>query len=476
MLKSLKMKAVLISTYDLGHQPFGLASPAAWLREKGIAVACMDLAVQDLGEGDLQCLRQADAVAFYLPMHTATRIAVEVIKKVRTLNPAAHLCAYGLYAPMNEVFLRKLGVETILGGEFEEQLASAILNGQAQREDRNNNDISRIPKLAFRVPDRSSLQDLSKYAFLTLPGGSKRWVGYTEASRGCKHLCRHCPIVPVYDGQFRIVQKDIVMADVEQLIAAGAQHISFGDPDFFNGTKHAIEIVKTFQQRHPDVTYDVTIKIEHLIKHAPLLPILRDTGCAFVTSAVESVDDGILAILRKGHTRADFFRVVELFHEAGLTLSPTFVAFTPWISLEGYRDLLECIVKLDLIENVAPVQLGIRLLVPEGSRLLETDELKRWITAFDEAALCYRWEHPDPRVDGLQRDVEATVKDSLGQAGQNSRPAVFRNVWHTLGRYIDVAPLSIGPSGSCCATKAVPYLSEAWYCCAEPTEQQMRPI
>lgn len=470
------MKAVLISTYDLGHQPFGLASPAAWLREEGIEVACIDLAVQDdLTAGDLQCLREADAIAFYLPMHTATRIAVEVIKKARTLNPAAHLCAYGLYAPMNKAFLLKLGVKTILGGEFEEQLTSAILNPQARPDDQKSQP-PRIPKLAFKVPDRTSLQGLSRYAFLTLPDGSKRQVGYTEASRGCKHLCRHCPIVPVYDGQFRIVQQDVVTADIDQLIAGGAEHISFGDPDFFNGTKHAVGIVKSLQQRHPDVTYDVTIKIEHLIKHATLLPVLRDTGCTFVTSAVESVDDTILAILRKGHTRADFFRVVELFHEVGLTLSPTFVAFTPWITLEGYRDLLECIAKLDLIENVAPVQLGIRLLVPEGSRLLETEELKRWITAFDEAALCYRWKHPDARVDMLQREVEATVKESLGHRGQNSRPAVFRNVWHTLGHHIEVTPLSIDASGSCCATKAVPYLSEAWYCCAEPTEQQMRPI
>ena len=465
------MKAVLISTYDLGHQPFGLASPSAWLREQGVEVACLDLAVQEISPDDLQGLQAADAVAFYLPMHTATRIAVDVIKKVRALNPAAHVCAYGLYAPMNEAFLRKLGVETILGGEFEEALTSSIVNRHAR-----NDRPSRVPKLAFRVPDRSSLQNLSKYAFLTLPDGTRRKVGYTEASRGCKHLCCHCPIVPVYNGQFRIVQQDVVMADIDQLVASGAEHISFGDPDFFNGTKHAMEIVRRARAWHPKLTYDVTIKIEHLIKHASLLPALKDTGCLFVTSAVESVDDRILSILRKGHTRADLFKVVELFRDAGLTLSPTFVAFTPWISLEGYRDLLECIANLDLIENVAPVQLGIRLLVPEGSHLLATGTVTPFITAFDEASLCYRWQHPNVLVDRLQRDVEATVKESLGTKGQNSRQAVFRNVWRTLGRYIDVPPLPEVEPSSCCSVKVVPYLSEAWYCCAEPTEQQMRPI
>lgn len=469
------MRVALISTYDLGHQPFGLASPTAWLREGGAEVACIDLAVQDLTDANLDYLGQADAVAFYLPMHTATRIAADVIKKIRVLNPSAHLCAYGLYAPMNATFLRKLGVETILGGEFEEELTSALLDRghlPTEKDGRNGH----IPKLKFRVPDRASLLDLGKYAFLMLPDGTKRKVGYTEASRGCKHLCRHCPIVPVYDGQFRVVQQEIVMADVDQLIGAGAEHISFGDPDFFNGTKHAVGVVTDLHRRHPNVTYDVTIKIEHLVKHSHLLSVLRDTGCAFVTSAVESVDDRILDILQKGHTRADLFRVVDAFREVGLILSPTFVAFTPWITLEGYRDLLECISGLGLVENVAPVQFGIRLLVPDGSRLLEVPEMMRSITHFDESALCYRWEHPDPRVDSLQRDVEATVKESLCIRGAGKRSAVFNDVWQALGRYVNVADLPGGEAPSCCSGKTVPHLSEAWYCCAEPTEQQMRPI
>jgi hypothetical protein len=267
-----------------------------------------------------------------------------------------------------------------------------------------------------------------------------------------------------------------VTADIDQLVANGAEHISFGDPDFFNGTKHAIAIVENLSRRYPRLTYDVTIKIEHLLKHASLLPILRKTGCAFVTSAVESVDDAVLGILQKGHTRADFFRVVDLFREVGLTLSPTFVAFTPWISAEGYRDLLECIADLDLIENVAPVQLGIRLLIPEGSRLLEVGALKECITTFDEAALCYRWTHPDARVDTLQREVEATIRESLASCEQSSRSTVFRNVWQTLGHHVDVRPFAMNASDPCCSAKTVPYLSEAWYCCAEPTDQQMRPI
>ena len=162
-------------------------------------------------------------------------------------------------------------------------------------------------------------------------------TGYTEASRGCKHLCRHCPVVPVYGGRFRVVDPDVVMEDVRAQVASGAQHVTFGDPDFWNGIGHARRVVSAFAREFPGITYDVTIKIEHLREHRQHLPELRDTGCAFVTSAVESVDDGLLARLDKGHTRADFEDVAGEMRAVGLPLVPTFVAFTPWTSLAAVR-------------------------------------------------------------------------------------------------------------------------------------------
>ena len=113
------MNVVLISTYELGRQPFGLASPAAWLRKRGHKVVCLDLARQSLDE---PAIAAAELIALYLPMHTATRLAAQLIPALRERNPGGHLCCYGLYAPMNAEYLRSLGVSTILGGEFEDAL------------------------------------------------------------------------------------------------------------------------------------------------------------------------------------------------------------------------------------------------------------------------------------------------------------------------------------------------------------------
>src|SRR3954468_14266923 len=118
---------LLISTYDLGRQPFGLASPAAFLRAAGHDVACVDVTRTKLSE---EAVRAAALVAFYLPMHTATRLALPLIDRVRALNPSAHLCAYGLYAPLNDAILREHGVRTVLGPEFEPALLDLATSPQ----------------------------------------------------------------------------------------------------------------------------------------------------------------------------------------------------------------------------------------------------------------------------------------------------------------------------------------------------------
>jgi len=454
------LEVLLVSTYELGRQPFGLASPAAWLRADGHSVHLLDLSRQALDEDRV---RAANLIAFFLPMHTATRLGMRALEKARTLNPRAHLCAYGLYAPVNAGLLREMGVATVLGGEFESGLCSL-----ARRLAAAEGDLTQLPQVEpeislarqeFLVPDRSGLPPLDKYARLTLPDGSTRVVGYTEASRGCKHRCRHCPIVPVYNGKFRIVSRDVVLEDIRRQVAVGAQHITFGDPDFFNGPAHAVEIVEALHREFPHISYDVTIKVEHLLKQRELLPVLRRTGCAFVTTAVESVDDRVLRMLEKGHSRADFIHLTMLMRALGLFLVPTFVPFTPWTTLEGYRELLSTIAKLELIQNVPPVQLTIRLLIPAGSRLLEiTDLYGVELGAFEPERLMYPWRNPDPRVDQLQRELEEMVQRESRKG--TGRTEIFAQVWKLAGA--TGSAQAVMPSLAARAT--IPYLTEPWYC------------
>jgi len=180
-----------------------------------------------------------------------------------------------------------------------------------------------------------------------------------------------------------------------------------------------------------------------------------------VTSAVESIDDAVLARLEKGHTRRDFYDVVALCRAIGLTLAPTFVAFHPWITLETYCELLDAIEELDLVAHVAPIQLALRLLIPRGSRLLELDEIRALVGPFDPATLTYRWEHPDPRVDALQQQIV----DLVGIRMTRSRPEVFDEVSALAhagrGRISNSVQIETRPRRN---RATIPFLNEPWYC------------
>jgi radical SAM superfamily enzyme YgiQ (UPF0313 family) len=451
------VRALLISTYDLGRQPFGLASPAAVLREAGHEVLCSDLTRTKLSE---DAVRHADLVGFFLPMHTATRMALPVIDRVRALNPGARLAAYGLYAPLNAEMLRARGVTTILGPEFEDDLVSvareAALKPSATG-DEAAHAVTAAPlgRVRFITPDRSGLPPLTRYASLQV-GTTRRTVGYTEASRGCKHLCRHCPIVPVYGGRFRAVPVDVVLADIRAQVGAGAEHVTFGDPDFLNGPTHAVRIVRALAAEFPGVSYDVTIKVEHLRRHEDLLPVLKETGCAFVTTAVESFEDPVLEQLRKGHTFADFEHVAGRMAVLGLPLAPTFVAFTPWTTIESYVRMLREIDRLGLVGAVAPIQYAIRLLVPEGSPMLELPDVRAVVERFDSRSLTHVWKHADPRVDALQQTIERLVGTRLPAA----RDDVFDRLWHVAHEAAGL-PRHRTPLAS---RATIPYLNEPWYC------------
>jgi radical SAM superfamily enzyme YgiQ (UPF0313 family) len=450
------VNVVLISTYELGRQPFGLASPKAWLDRAGHSVRTLDLSVDKF---DPSAVATADLVAFYLPMHTATRLTLPVIDRVRRLNPLARIVCYGLYAPLNADLLRGHGVEAVLGGEFEAELVrlargeSAGLPGGSPGVPANRKTDSGIPRLEFITPNRGDLPKPARYAQFH-EGPLAKAVAYTEASRGCKHLCRHCPVVPVYQGQFRVVSRDVVLADIRQQVAAGATHVTFGDPDFFNGPTHAAKIVEALHSEFPLITYDATIKIEHLLQQRTLLPLLKETGCRLITSAVESVDDRVLRRLEKNHTCADFREVIRLTRAAGIAVQPTFIAFHPWTTMASYRDFLRVIAELDLIENVASVQLALRLLITSGSRLLELDEVRAIARPFDAASLVYPWVHDDPEVDRLGTRVFRLVADRQKQ--DLSRSEIFQEICDIVSVPLDNYQLI--------ARAAIPYLDEPWYC------------
>ena len=216
------------------------------------------------------------------------------------------------------------------------------------------------------------------------------------------HRCRHCPVPVVYDGRIRIVALDAVLADVEQQVAAGAEHVTFADPDFLNGVAHSRRVVHAVHDRFPDLSFDCTVKVEHVLAHPEVWPEFAAAGCVFVVSAFESVDDATLRRLDKGHTAADEATAVDLLREHGIEVRPSWLPFTPWTTLDQVRALLEFVAHHDLVGNVDPVQYTIRLLLPPGSLLLDHPDVAAHLGGYDPERASHSWRSADPAMDTLQ--------------------------------------------------------------------------
>ena len=456
------MRILLVSTYELGHQPLGLASPAAVLRRAGHAVHCLDLAIES---PESAAFNEAELIGISVPMHTAARLGIALAEKVRRINPDAHICFYGLYASLLHDSLTAGGIaDSVVGGEYEpglRRLAGALAAGSACPQPPTG--VGAAPAFereALPMPDRSGLPPLCDYARLDL-GAEQRLVGYVEASRGCAHCCRHCPITPVYEGRLRLARSQTVLADVDQLVQMGARHITFGDPDFFNAVPLSLGIVEEMHRLYPDLTFDATIKVEHLLEHAQALPRLRESGGLFLTSAFESCDDETLRLLDKGHTRADMERALDLVHDVGLAIRPTWLPFMPWTDVRGFVEILEFIETRGLVANVQPVQVALRLLLPPGSPLVEALREQGRLGPYDAAGLTYTWTNPDPRVATLQREVTGIV-EAAARRDERDNVAVFAEVKRAAMQALTGldAPVGVAPQPA----GVVPGLTEAWFC------------
>ncbi len=443
------MRVLLVATYELGHQPVNLARPAALLRTLGHDVRALDTSVECW---DPDAVDWADLVAFSVPMHTATRLTRELAAGID-----APTCCYGLYAHMcGDV------VDRVIGGEYEAALVDWV-DHPGRRGATVELGRPKAPGGAV-VPDRASLPPLDRYAALS-EGGALRLVGAVEASRGCAHRCRHCPVPVVYDGRVRIADETDVLRDVDQLVGLGATHITFGDPDFLNAPQHARRVVDALHAAHPELTFDCTVKVEHVLRHHDVWSDFSTAGCRFVVSAFESVDDATLVRLDKGHTAAAAADAVTLLRAHGIDVRPSFLPFTPWTTHAHMVALLDFVHAHDLVGSVDPVQYTIRLLLPKGSLLLAHPDLAPYLGEWDATRLTYSWQAADPTMDALQRELAALVETSVGR--DDDIVETYRLVRAAVG----APPVDL----TGCDTDR-PRLTESWFCCAEPTAAQLRTV
>ena len=437
------MKILLLSFYDLGKQPKIISEIYNKINSDLVEIDFVDFSFESR-EVDLD---KYDAIGIYAPMHTATVLATEYLSNQ---NLPDKIFTFGLYGDiLSDIDSRIHFIESIDSNQLDKYL-----------------DLMTNDDFSFKetVPDRSILPNIKEYARL-VEVDNNLLTGSVETTYGCRHLCTHCPVPIQFNGRFRTFSEEKIIQDISNQIDLGAAHISFNDPDFFNGPKHSLKILERLNNEFPLITYDSTIKVEHILKFKDYFKELNKLNMLFVTSAFETTNDLVLQILQKGHSSMDLQEAIELSKVNNIDIRPTWLPFTPWTTINDLLSIIKLIENNKLRETVDPIQLTIKLLIPKGSLITKRPEIKKYLDQYDKKSFSYSWSYMNNEVDILQKTLFSYLveNESLDEKEQ----------------YVGLVHLIEDFTGSEIIHneeyiyRHSPKLSESWFCCSEPSNIQL---
>ena len=437
------MKILLLSFYDLGKQPKIISELYKKLDNGSNQIDVVDYSIEEKN----LTLDNYDVLGIYASMHTASVLAEQYLRDRKLPNK---LFVFGLYANVfSEMFSNFQSIHSFDSDELE-SLLEVQLN----------------PNYSFKhsVPDRTILPSITDYSHI-VDGSNNLIAGSVETTYGCKHECTHCPVPIEFKGMFKTFGTEKIITDVTNQVEEGAKHISFNDPDFFNGPKHALKILQLLNEKHPSITYDSTIKVEHILKYPDYFQELKNLNMLFVISAFETTNDHVLNILQKNHSFNDLNKAVELSLENNIDIRPTWMPFSPWTEQNDLISIIKLIENYKLRETVDPIQLTIKLLVPKNSLILKRPEMKEYLLDYDPASFSYAWQYKFPNIDNIQNELFTYV---LQHESENEYTQYLGLVdileSHTNETLLNSEKYS---------QRIVPKLSETWFCCAEPNKIQL---
>ena len=400
------MRVLLVSTYELGHQPLHLASPAAALRRAGHEVRTPRPRRRAVGPG-----RRSSGPRPWLLGADAHRHAAGAPGRRRVRREPGRAADLPLRALRHRQPRPDPRAGTRRPRHRRRVRAGARGLGRqpggwgpppAPRPRRS----SRSSTCGARSlgPPARGLCRRSSATPTWRSGGEERLVGYVEASHGCLHRCRHCPVPVVYDGRIRIVPDDVVLADVERLVERRRP------PHHLRRPRLPQRPAALPAGRAPRCTSaaraDLRLHGQGRAHPAPRRPVAgagRGRAACSWSAPSRRVNDDILA----GSTRATRpprppprWRCCA---RHGIEIRPSFLPFTPWTTLDDVADIVDFVAAHDLVANVDPVQYTIRLLVPEGSLLWSRSLRRSRLGPYDAERLSWTWSaRPTPPSTELQ--------------------------------------------------------------------------
>jgi radical SAM superfamily enzyme YgiQ (UPF0313 family) len=403
---------LVVSSFEGGYQPVTALAGFVALRNAGFSNTRFHDTYVDGLPDDL--FDDVDAVAIAVPLFDALQAGLQLSEMIRSKRPEAKIIFFGQYATLNAGRLPGKYGDYAVCGEWEQPLvnfAHHLTTGQVldklglvDARDARSGMIPHpyITRNGIALIDRSAAPPLHKYPqphVEKLLGATGITVGGVESTRGCHHKCTYCSVYATYDGKVIPIKDDIVIEDVRNLVALGMQHLTFTDAEFFNAKNQGLRLLRVLHAEFPDLTYDFTTRIDHILEHEEALREMKDLGVRFITSALEFPTQMVLDVVSKEISLADIELAIKTLRDIGIRLSPTFIMFNPWVGKEDLATFRDFIERNDLDDVVDPIQYETRLHLYKGSPLLS-----RASTAgleLTEFEFHYDWKHADPAVDEM---------------------------------------------------------------------------
>lgn len=444
-----------VATYDLGHQPqFGAELLGAATSGRVTVVDAEKIPRDEV----VKAIRETDVLILSAPMYTGASVARDLLTACAWDLANTQTIVVGLYA---EVLRDALTTAPVSGLDMSRIVFSDTLDAPATLHLIETGEPSLAKRTARRryLIERRDLIPLDSYRSVNYRG-VKRPSGYLETTVGCRHRCRHCPIVPIFDGRIAINDSQAVVQDAKAQVTSGATHLSFGDPDFLNAPRHTLSILTEIHRHAPEVTFDFTTKISEIVANPGIWQELSHQGLIFVISAVESLSPLVLDRLDKQHLPSDVIRARDLLFGADIGLHPTFCPFTPWSKTSDLVDIASFVASSHLSDVVEPVQLSIELLTPPNSLLLKDRE---FFGPYDPGRMGFPPLYSDNALPGLQQRLARIAAQGAERAEDYSRTLAsqIEVIQQVSGKPVPIEELTTPAPDP--AT-----VSEPWFCCAAP--------
>lgn len=405
-------KFLVVSPFEGGYQPITALSAFTALRNAGYENTLFHDAYVDGLPEDL--FDDVDVVAISVPLFDALMAGLKLSEMVRAKNSTAKIVFFGQYATLNAARLPGKYGDYAVVGEWEQPLVNLARHfttgevldkiGLVNARDAAAGLIPHpyIARNKITVADRSVAPPLYKYPqphVEKLLGVKSPVVGGVESTRGCHHKCTYCSVYAAYDGKVIPISDDIVFSEVRYLMSQGMTHLTFTDAEFFNSKSQGIRILRALHSEFPQLTYDFTTRIDHILEHEEALREMKELGVRFITSALEFPTQIVLDVVAKDISIADIELAINKLRNIGIRLNPTFIMFNPWVNRDDIVAFKDFIKRNELEDVVDAIQYETRLHLYKGSPLLlraSTANLE--LTEFE---FHYDWKHPDPMVDEM---------------------------------------------------------------------------